>query len=505
MDLVLVEELGDARGQFPSPVEVRVDAPDGSWWAGIDSWGWLAVWNADGTLRWKAVVDRQQLRALAVAPDGLRLASLEAHALILWDADDGEAEVIALPFPGDHPVDRLTWTPDDRLVFRKRDGWDAVFDLGDRAYVAPPVAPPRPREDPPRPVRADGWSRLESRRSDGVRYIWSTAHGTLGPMGSQCFYRAPILEGYTVESMDGAQWTQVAACGSDSDAWCGLDPDGLLGLAPVPALASAPHAWTVAILPDEGPLLVTTAGVVTARGTTVFAGDAFAAGRVSGELVALSRPADAIVVADASGTRFSRPAQRAILLPDGIAFGAADGTWTVTDIDGDVIRDVGPWVSASGRPAFDWDVQVDAHDGWYAETDRGLARFRASGGTPRTTYATDETGVTAFAVGDRVAIASQRALYVDERDGRRVWTAPLPFRGTGTIAWGPAGAVAVTGSDAPDDAELVVFDGSGARVATLGFADAMDSPTALAWDGDELWVATARGRLLRYVLAGFPD
>lgn len=150
----LLPMASDADG----PIEAIAALADGSVLVASD--GAIALHAADGAPAQRLFETGTATTALAVAPDGRRIAAATATGLTLWTIGTPPAAAQTVELAG---VDRLSWSPDGaRLAAALASGGITLVDGETGAIVAH-------HADYPAPVRSLSWSR------DGRRLVTSGA------------------------------------------------------------------------------------------------------------------------------------------------------------------------------------------------------------------------------------------------------------------------------------------------------------------------------------------
>lgn len=150
----LLPVASDADG----PIEAIAALADGSVLVASD--GAMALYAADGAPAQRLFETGTATTALAVAPDGRRIAAATATGLTLWTIGTPAATAQTVELAG---VDRLSWSPDGaRLAAALASGGITLVDGETGAIVAH-------HADYPAPVRSLSWSR------DGRRLVTSGA------------------------------------------------------------------------------------------------------------------------------------------------------------------------------------------------------------------------------------------------------------------------------------------------------------------------------------------
>lgn len=140
------------------PIEAIAALADGSVLVASD--GAMALYAADGAPAQRLFETGTATTALAVAPDGRRIAAATATGLTLWTIGTPPAAAQTVELAG---VDRLSWSPDGaRLAAALASGGITLVDGETGAIVAH-------HADYPAPVRSLSWSR------DGRRLVTSGA------------------------------------------------------------------------------------------------------------------------------------------------------------------------------------------------------------------------------------------------------------------------------------------------------------------------------------------
>jgi WD40 repeat protein/DNA-binding SARP family transcriptional activator len=108
-------------------------APDEAWVAVAGEDGRVVLWGADGSVRGELEVADEPLMAVAVSPEGRRLATADRGGGVLVRAIDGTGPVVRLS-SGTARVTGLAFAPDGRrLAASRTDGVVTVWDLEDAA------------------------------------------------------------------------------------------------------------------------------------------------------------------------------------------------------------------------------------------------------------------------------------------------------------------------------------------------------------------------------------
>jgi eukaryotic-like serine/threonine-protein kinase len=159
-----------ARGQ--TPVTAACWGPEGEWLAlGLPS-GTVEVRRFPGGDVLHRLAHPGAVRALALSPDGRRLA-LASHVVRIWDCEAGAFTAHAWPHPA--PVHALAFSPaGDRLLTSCQDGKARLFAFGDGAEA--PLFAPVPDQGR-RPVFIDGGRGLVTKTAEREVTWWDAATG----------------------------------------------------------------------------------------------------------------------------------------------------------------------------------------------------------------------------------------------------------------------------------------------------------------------------------------